>query len=354
MRNIMRLTSMVLAAALVCAPAAVSADSIEDSIDTCSTLNAARSVDNAKTYEELLVCETETELKEAEESVVLADVAEATEEESSEKLAIASAEDYAEVYETADADSAVVGKLYTNNLATVLEEGDEMCLISSGNVTGYVASDALSIGDDEEIASATVFTATVQADVLMVREEPSTDAAVLAKAEEGSSLLIVSTDEDGWVEVVKDDITGFVSEDYVVLENTYTYAETLEEEEARLLEEAKPLGQRIADYACQFVGNPYKYGGTSLTEGTDCSGFVKSVYAHFGYTLPHSSTADRSKGRSVSLSEAQPGDIVCYSGHVGLYIGDGKIVHAAGASTGIIISDINYPGYVLDIRRIAD
>ena len=102
-------------------------------------------------------------------------------------------------------------------------------------------------------------------------------------------------------------------------------------------------GNAVVDYAVQFVGNPYVYGGTSLTNGADCSGFVMSVYENFGVSLPHSSTADRNVGVDVGgLENAQPGDLVCYSGHVGIYIGDGQIVHASTASTGIKISDADY------------
>lgn len=115
---------------------------------------------------------------------------------------------------------------------------------------------------------------------------------------------------------------------------------------------ASGSGQAVADYACQFVGNPYVWGGESLTNGADCSGFVKAVYAHFGVSLPHSSYSLRSVGYAVSASEMQPGDIVCYEGHVAIYIGGGAIVHAASASTGIKIS-YNYAyRTVVAIRRI--
>lgn len=111
------------------------------------------------------------------------------------------------------------------------------------------------------------------------------------------------------------------------------------------------LGKKIAKYACQFIGNPYVYGGTSLTNGADCSGFVYRIYGNFGYSLPRTSYEQRSAGSSVSYDEAQPGDLICYDGHVGMYIGGGKIVHASNAKTGIKVSNATYRP-ILAVRRI--
>jgi cell wall-associated NlpC family hydrolase len=110
-------------------------------------------------------------------------------------------------------------------------------------------------------------------------------------------------------------------------------------------------GQQIADYACKFIGNPYVAGGTSLTNGADCSGFVMSVYQAFGYSLPRSSYAQASSGKAVSYSEAQPGDIIYYGGHVGIYIGGGQIVHASTERTGIKITSATYRS-IITVRRI--
>lgn len=110
-------------------------------------------------------------------------------------------------------------------------------------------------------------------------------------------------------------------------------------------------GRAIADYGLQFVGNPYVFGGTSLTKGADCSGFIQSVYRNFGYSIPRNSTEQRSAGREVSYSEAQPGDIICYAGHVGIYIGNGQIVHASTPATGIKVGTATYRT-ILSVRRI--
>ena len=110
-------------------------------------------------------------------------------------------------------------------------------------------------------------------------------------------------------------------------------------------------GKEIAAFACGFVGNPYVAGGTSLTNGADCSGFTQSVFKQYGYSLPRNSTSQRSVGREVSYAEAEPGDIICYPGHVAIYIGNGKIVHASSAKTGIKISNALYRS-ILCVRRV--
>lgn len=137
----------------------------------------------------------------------------------------------------------------------------------------------------------------------------------------------------------------------VVLEETDA---SVEENELPETEAAVLTGEDIVEYALQFVGNRYVYGGSSLTKGTDCSGFVMRVYEEFGYDLPRSSYYQRSAGIKVSAEEIQPGDIVCYSGHVAIYMGDGKIVHASNEREGIKITDDYTYRKVLSIRRIIE
>lgn len=110
-------------------------------------------------------------------------------------------------------------------------------------------------------------------------------------------------------------------------------------------------GKEVAKFACQFIGNPYVAGGTSLTNGADCSGFTQSVYRNFGYSIPRNSTSQRAYGKEVSIAEAEPGDLVCYAGHVALYVGNGLIVHASTQRTGIKISNVHYRP-ILSVRRV--
>ena len=147
----------------------------------------------------------------------------------------------------------------------------------------------------------------------------------------------------------------------------FTYAVSRESEEAQMTQEvqgnvqqtettevsAQPAsnGQAIVDYACQFIGNPYVWGGTSLTDGADCSGFVQSVFAHFGISLPRTTYDQINAGVEVSYDQAMPGDLICYDGHIGIYIGNGQIVNAQNPEQGIGISPATYTT-ILSVRRI--
>lgn len=141
-------------------------------------------------------------------------------------------------------------------------------------------------------------------------------------------------------------------------EDAFTYAESREEEAARLQKEqeeqkaqAAGNGQAIVDYACQFIGNPYVWGGTSLTNGADCSGFVQSVFAHFGIALPRTTWDMENAGTAVSYDQAVAGDIILYNGHVGIYMGNGQIVNAINSAKGIRILPATYTN-IVTVRRL--
>ena len=305
-------------------------------------------------------------------------------------IAIAQVDNYVNVRTEPNTESEVVGKLYNNSAATILQTTEDGWYeITSGNVTGYVKCEYVVAGDEELAKSVSTRYAKVTTTTLYVRTEPSTDAAVLTMVPIEDDLVVTDESIPGWALVTTEEGDGYVSTDYVTLTTEYVQAESKAEEEARLAKEeaereaaaaaaasarkknsesssssssssdssasysapTSSNGQAVASYACQFVGNPYVYGGSSLTNGTDCSGFVMSVYSAFGIGLPHSSSALRGCGYEVSLSSAQPGDIVCYSGHVGIYIGNGTIVHASTPSSGITYSNVTYRSPIC-VRRI--
>lgn len=299
-----------------------------------------------------------------------------------QEYAVANIEGSLRVRAEASTDAEIVGKLYPYAVAHVVERGDEWSKVESGSVSGYVANEFLMFGDEAGayITENYKYCATVEVPALNVRQEQSTESECIGSVTGGQELDVLG-ETDEWVEIqYNDDTVGYVAKEFVEVGWNYPTAMTLEEEqamiEAALAEKAAKaaqtttrsseiavlppvntsaeglaLGQQIASYACQFLGNPYVYGGSSLTNGTDCSGFTMAVYAQFGYSLSHSSAVQMSQGTAVSLDAVQPGDIICYSGHVGLYIGGGQIVHASTESTGIIISNMYYTSPI-GARRI--
>lgn len=257
-------------------------------------------------------------------------------------LGIANVDGNANIREAASKDSSIVGKLPNEAGCEVLDVQGDWTHISSGEVEGYVLSDFLLTGDaaKEKAESVLSYKAVVLADVLRVRVAPDTTSEILSTVPKGAALEIVENQGD-WVEVNIDNETGYVSGEFVSCEQKLKDAMTLTE--ARFGEGVSDGRVQVVSYATQFVGNPYVWGGTSLTNGADCSGFVLSVYAKYGIYLPHSSRAQANCGRRISTSELKPGDLLFYGSggginHVAMYIGGGQIVHASTPSTGIIIS----------------
>ncbi len=251
------------------------------------------------------------------------------------------------VREAPSTEGKLVGKMPKNSACEILELLDGWAHITSGEVEGYVSLDYLLTGPDarlkaNELARTVVV---VNTDGLNVRDQASTDSAVLTQVPKGEELEYVET-LDGWVGVSIDDQVAYVSSDYVTVEEKLDTAITMTE----LLYGVGVSDVRVelVEYAKTALGNPYVWGGTSLTKGADCSGFVLSVYKKFGIKLSHSSSAQSKEGTKISASELQPGDLIFYANssgtinHVALYIGGGQVIHASSPSTGIKISKYNY------------
>lgn len=221
---------------------------------------------------------------------------------------------------------------------------------------------------------------------LYVRSEPTKESEYVGKLYPGYAAKITGPVGE-WTAVESGDVTGYVKTEYILTgaeaqtyaenlvteaqqegkEEAFTYAVSRKSEEAQMTQEvqgnvqqtettevsAQPAsnGQAIVDYACQFIGNPYVWGGTSLTDGADCSGFVQSVFAHFGISLPRTTYDQINAGVEVSYDQAMPGDLICYDGHIGIYIGNGQIVNAQNPEQGIGISPATYTT-ILSVRRI--
>ena len=297
----------------------------------------------------------------------------------------------------------IVGKMKKGNIATVLKKGSEWSKVRSGNVTGYVKNQYLVFGDEiENFAKQNVKkVAKVQTETLRVRKKASTNSKIVTLASEDDKLKVKKQTDD-WAKVKVDGQTGYVSKDYAKVTYSFGKAKSMKqiqaEQEAKeakkRVEEAarnKPVsttssshtsntgttsgstagstqttkkasvsvsssgssatGSRIASYAQQFIGNPYRYGGNSLTSGIDCSGFTQQIMAKFGYSISRTSSSQAGEGRAVSTSNLRAGDLVFYGNggsinHVAVYIGGGQVVHASNSAPyprgGIKISNVNY------------
>ena len=355
------------------------------------------------------------------------------------ELAVAAPNVYLNIHTDASLGSEVIGKLYNNDVAKILQDnGGEWVKIKSGKLVGYVLGEYLVKGEEAQLLSELVKknVAVVGGDEEEVEVHSyKGDAGVMMTVASGEQIDVtedMENETDGWIEVDTEQGTGYVRSDEVSVTDSYPGAETVEEQQERLEnatvkdiadhaqtkadkasevaeaaaekaqeavsivedEDAEPTkaeekaaetaqavaefaqaaadntqetadtakedmqkhgaetGQAVADFALQFVGNPYVWGGSSLTNGTDCSGFTMSVFANFGVGLPHYDAAQRGYGIGIdSIADARPGDLVCFYGHVGIYIGDGMMVHASNAREGIKVSRADYRA-IATIRRI--
>ncbi len=309
-------------------------------------------------------------------------------------LAFAKVDNYVNIRSEASEDSKILGKLYKNNAATLLNQEEGWYKVKSGSVTGYIKSEFLLTGDQAEeysekigITYATVTTAT-----LRVRGEASLDSSVISLIPGGEDYKVLKEEKE-WVKIsIDNNNAGYVSKDYVTLNKEYDQAISIEEEQAKLQQEAEAaartarlgtasssstaqkssankmvksssvsesksvktqtsnsssLRNRVVDYALKFEGNPYSWGGTSLTRGADCSGFTQSVLKYFGISIPRTSRAQAASGKRVDIDNIKPGDLIFYRkngviNHVALYIGNGKVISAKSKGEGIRITSYNY------------
>lgn len=319
----------------------------------------------------------------------------APDEEESEyaNLAIAQVTDYVNVRSLPSTDGEIVGKIYNGSVAQVLAtagDNDDWFQIISGDVEGFIKAEYFLYGEEAEavIDQYVTYYATVLADRLNVREEQSADSRRIGYIDNGENVKVVEDCGD-WLKVqYTDSKQGYVSAEYVSVHEEFVYAKSIEEERreeaerqalaarAQEAEQSTPevignitfptnqytsneeLRTAIVDYAMQYLGNKYVHGGRSLAGGTDCSGFTSYIYKDFGYSLSRTPGGQYStNGRSIGYDEIQPGDIICYGKskctHVGLYIGDGQIIHSANSRKGVIISAADYDN-ILAIKNVID
>ena len=300
-----------------------------------------------------------------------------------DNLGISNVNNYLNIREEPKEDGKIVGKMTSKSAGEILEttEDGEWYKIKSGPVTGYVKSDYILTGDaaKNEALDVAELMAIVSTDRLNARTEPRADAPIWTQIS-NSERYIVLKQLDGWVEIELDSTSAYVATDFVDVR--YALNEAIKFTPTPIVEDkpasagkgstgskgstsskgssGKGVGNtpgtaagsskrsQIVNYAEQFLGNPYVWGGTSLTNGADCSGFTMAVMGHFGIGLPHHSGSQAGSGRSISSSEMRPGDLLFYTNsggtinHVSMYIGNGQVIHASNARDGIKISTWNY------------
>lgn len=315
-----------------------------------------------------------------------------------QNLAIADVHNYVNVRSEPNTDSEILGKMYDGSVAQILEvtgeEGEEWFKVVSGSVEGYIKAEYFISGEDalEVIEEYIIRYARIVADRLNVRQEPDINSKKIGYIDFDEKVKLIEYGEE-WSKVqYTEDKTGFVSTQYIVVEEEFIYAKSIEEEQAELaalaalaareqsanenisdvpvLQVSPPatdyasvseLRMAIVEYAMQYLGNRYIMGGKSLAGGTDCSGFTCYIFREFGINLSRVPTGQwGSNGRLIFAEEVQPGDIVCYSSkantctHVGIYIGDGKIIHSANSRDGVIISNMYYDNTFIGIKNVID
>ena len=315
---------------------------VTDAMSDYLSVTAADMVSVSESDRDVTASGQEEETQEEDKEKALA---EAAGEFGYTNLGIAQADGNINVREVPGTEAEIVGKLPNNAGCEIIGTDGEWTQIESGKVKGYVKSEYLLTGE-AAIAKAQEVkqtVATVTTTTLYVRDEANTDSHVITMMPEGEELEVLEV-LDGWVKINVDSIATELPK-----------AQTMTE--VRYGQGVSDVRVSLVSYATQFVGNPYVWGGTSLTRGADCSGFVLSVFANYGISLPHSSKAQANCGTKIAASDAQPGDLFFYGNgssinHVAIYIGGGRVVHASSPKSGIKISGAYYRTPVKVVRVI--
>lgn len=225
-------------------------------------------------------------------------------------------------------------------------------LLTLGMPVAASAADAEGCPFNENVPEHESYAVIVTADVLNVRAGQSTMSDIVMQVKQDECYPVIGEPVNGWYPIRTGYVDGWVCGDYIERTAQEPVRESDEGESYQAAAMNHILtGQQIADYACQFIGNPYVWGGTSLTEGADCSGFVQSVYRHFGIGLPRTTYEMVYSGREVPYEDAVPGDLILYDGHVGIYLGEGNIVNAMNEEDGIGICSAEY-AEIITVRRV--
>ena len=276
-------------------------------------------------------------------------------------LGIVQVSGYLNIRETPSTDGKIIGKMTSKAAGEILETLDGWYKIKSGPIIGYISADPQYTATGQEAKDIAMQNATLKAvintDVLNVRTEPNTEAKIWTQIVKDERYPVVAQ-LDGWVEIDLDSVDeedgskvdkAFISTRDNNVEVRYALNEAIKFSPAEVAaNNAASRRSKVVNYALQFVGNPYVWGGTSLTKGVDCSGFTMQVMKQFGVSLPHYSGSQAKMGKAVTSGNMRPGDLIFYAGsggqvnHVAIYIGNGQVVHAASRKSGIKISTWNY------------
>ena len=278
-----------------------------------------------------------------------------------DNLVISKVNNYLNVRQEPKSDGKIIGKMTSKAAGEILETLDGWYKIKSGPIIGYISADPQYTATGQEAKDIAMQNATLKAvintDVLNVRTEPNTEAKIWTQIVKDERYPVVAQ-LDGWVEIDLDSVDeedgskvdkAFISTRDNNVEVRYALNEAIKFSPAEVAaNNAASRRSKVVNYALQFVGNPYVWGGTSLTKGVDCSGFTMQVMKQFGVSLPHYSGSQAKMGKAVTSGNMRPGDLIFYAGsggqvnHVAIYIGNGQVVHAASRKSGIKISTWNY------------